>query len=408
MSQNPIKTITPQSINPQNTNGKKNDQNKPAKSMRREIGELAFIALILVPFINMFILQSYAIPTPSMESSLLVGDKLFVSKLHYGPRIPETPLALPYVHNEIFGKPSYTDIISLPYKRLPGLSSIKRGDVIVFNYPGDYTAKLPVDKRLNYVKRCVAQAGDTLQISNGVVMANGKTLEVPNTDMQREYKLELKNKFSSEKELRNFLQKAKPLGFDEQDAMMLASQGKIHLTEENAKKLENNANIQSIEPVIWTPSSTPLDEKGQSVMYPYSIAQPTLYNSTDSSAPFNWNLDNFGPLYLPKRGDKIKHDSLNYTLYQLPIREYEHNSTLTWKDGKAQINGQPIDEYEFKMDYYFAMGDNRNNSQDSRYWGFVPEDHIVGKPIFVWLSTNPYSNSWGDWVRWAKSFRWIY
>jgi signal peptidase I len=410
MDKKPVTPIVPKSTSA-NSNATGNETAKPHKSLRRELAELGFIALVLVPLINLFVLQSYAIPTPSMESSLLVGDKLFVSKLHYGPRLPQTPLALPYVHNEIFGKPSYIESLQLPYKRIPGLSSVKRGDVVVFNYPGDYVNKIPVDKRMNYVKRCVAEAGDTIKIVDSQIFINSQALKLEKADLQHEYDIRLKANFGSQEAIMEFMKKVKPLGFDMNDLNNLMSNGKIHLTESAAQKLANNANIESITLSKYPAGVMLSDHKGTPAMYPYSIAQTALYTPSKEGMdklPFVWNVDNFGPLYVPKAGDKIKLDSLNYTLYQLPIREYEGNSSLTWKDGKANLNGQVLDEYEFKMDYYFMMGDNRNNSQDSRFWGFVPEDHIVGKPIFVWLSTNPNAETWGEWMRWAKSFRLIH
>ena len=245
MDKKPVTPIVPKSTSA-NSNATGDEAAKPHKSLRRELAELGFIALVLVPLINLFVLQSYAIPTPSMESSLLVGDKLFVSKLHYGPRLPQTPLALPYVHNEIFGKPSYIEALQLPYKRIPGLSSVKRGDVVVFNYPGDYVNKIPVDKRMNYVKRCVAEAGDTIKIVDSQIFINSQALKLEKADLQHEYDIRLKANFGSQEAIMEFMRKVKPLGFDMNDLNNLMSNGKIHLTESAAQKLANNANIESI------------------------------------------------------------------------------------------------------------------------------------------------------------------
>lgn len=368
-------------LNKHKSSTKLSSNDAPRKSIGREIAEIAFIALILVPFVNAFVLQSYAIPTPSMEGSMLVGDKLFVSKLHYGPRIPMTPLALPYAHDKAFGMKSYSEILQLPYKRLPGLGKIDRGDVIVFNYPGDYPAKIPVDKRTNYVKRCVAEAGDSIALSNGDLIVNGQKQDFM-PDMQHLYIAELNAPFNPKN-----LEK---LGIG---PLSIAQGGEnrygLFLTDKQAENVKKMSNIVNFERKL----------------FPKEIKQPDIY---PQDTAIGWNLDNFGPLYLPKRGDKIKLDQRNYSLYQLPIREYENNPTLTWKDGKAYIKDQAIEEYEFKMNYYFAMGDNRENSLDSRYWGMVPEDHIVGTPVFVWLSTDPNASSWAKWIRWGKSFRLVH
>lgn len=354
-------------------------EEKPKKSAKREVLELLFIALIIVPTINIFFLQSYAIPTSSMEHELLVGDKLFVSKLNYGPRIPMTPLALPYVHNTIFGTKSYTEAVKIPYYRLPGLSTVKNSDIVVFNYPPDVEKEMPVDKRTNYVKRCVGIAGDSLAIEDGVLIINGSKVE-NHEDVQHAYRVITKSGSLNPKVM-------KKLGIREK----FASQEGVYimmLKDKTAEELKKLSYVSDVEKMI--------QPKGE--FNPRVFPQSSL---------FDWNIDNYGPVYIPKEGDVVKLDSANHFLYSRIIRDYEGNPSYEFKEGKAFIDGQEVAEYTFKMNYYFMMGDNRHNSQDSRYWGFVPEDHIVGKPVFVWLSTEKDAG-WLDWIRWNKSMRVIH
>lgn len=356
---------------------------KPKKSLKRELLEMAVLILIVVPLINIFVIQSYAIPTSSMESEMLVGDKLFVSKFHFGARIPQTPIALPYVHDSLnlgflgIKSKAYLESIQLPYLRLPGISPIKRNDIVVFNFPPAVQQHVPVDKRTNYVKRCVAQAGDTLKIIESDIYINGSKVEPP-LNAQHAYKVKIKGDVER---LVKRLEISEISGTNEPNTFgMLLDKTKV-------KELENATNvIESIERIKT--------QETDSRLYP-----------VDSG--FDWNTDNYGPIYMPKRGDKIELTETNYKIYEIPIKYYENNPSLTWKDGAAYLNGEAITHYTFNMNYYFMMGDNRDNSLDSRYWGFVPEDHLVGKPIFVWLSTRNTKN-WGDWIRWNKSFRLVH
>ena len=342
------------------------------KSVKREILELLFIALVLVPLINMFLLQSYAIPTSSMEGTMLVGDKLFVSKLSFGPRVPMTPLAIPYVHNSIFGMPSFTTLLSLPYKRLPGFGSVKRGDIVVFNYPPEVDKDIPVDKRTNYVKRCVAQGGDTLQVIDGQVYIQGKPSE-NKPGFQHAYMVRASSPFNPKVK--------EKMGISEVFQGNEVGTYIMMLSDATAAELKKMANVDTIYKAVR--------QKGE--------ADPRVF---PFDSKLDWNIDNYGPIYLPKKGDKIVLTEANFSIYETAIKKYENNPNLEWKNGQAFINGQAISAYEFKMNYYFMMGDNRHNSEDSRYWGFVPEDHVVGKPVFVWLSSNPFFN-----IRWNKSMR---
>ena len=359
--------------------------NKP-KSTKREVLELLFIALILVPLINIFFLQSYAIPTSSMESEMLVGDKLFVSKLSYGPRVPMTPLALPYVHNSLFNSASYIESVQLPYYRFPGTSTLTNGNIVVFNYPGDDpggSQDHPVDKRTNYVKRCVGIAGDSLKIVDGEVYVNGEHLVRPERS-QFMYRVVLNSPAGLSKKVR------KKLGIRE-----IQSDGgnsgiyAMHLSDKAAEELKKMAVVVDIEKII----------------HPKGVITENRIFGNDTTK--RWNRDNYGSIYIPKVGDKIKITTENHALYDKAIKVYENNPTYKFENDQAFIDGKPIDEYEFKMNYYFMMGDNRHHSLDSRYWGFVPEDHIVGKPVFVWLSTES-KGSWSEWIRWDKSFRTVH
>jgi len=379
------------------------------KSSWQEWKETIIFALIVVPLLNIFVLQSYAIPTSSMEGSMLVGDKLFVSKFHYGVKIPNTPLALPFMHNKFWGTnlKSYTDIITLPDWRLPAFEGIDSGDICVFNWPvGDtMTVKYqstrsyydlirnegraaverkydlvlsPTDRKENYVKRCVAAAGDTLQIVDGKIFINGDAFQ-DHKDVQHMYFVTTTGQSISKKKLQE-------LNIREIRQLRGApNTWAIWMNKETA------ATIESMKKVVEVKKRMVEEGEFDDSIYPHN-------------QKFPWTVDNYGPLYMPKAGDQIAMTEDNYIKYERPIRVYEENPSFTWKNGKAHLNGQPIDSYTFKMDYHYMIGDNRHNSQDSRMWGFVPKNHISGKPIFVWLSTYPPGSDKG-WINWKKCFR---
>lgn len=370
-------------IKKKESDNKKTDSNKAKKSLKRELIEFGLIIFVIVPFINMFIMQSYAIPTSSMEGEMLIGDRLFVSKINYGARVPMTPIALPYVHNKIGNSPSYTEAIKLPYYRLPGLGTVERNDIVVFNYPGDKVNGMPVDKRENYIKRCVGIAGDTLSVKGCDVYINGKPSLHPRLS-QYLYAVKAKDPSGINPKIWEDLGVRERLGQADDGRFIM------RLTDATAAKMKTMDAFEMVEKML----------------VPAGKGEPQIYPQNPNS---NWNVDYFGPIYLPKRGDKVKIDSSNYLLYAPAIRDYEGNSDVSWNSAekKISVNGQLSDTYEFKMNYYFMMGDNRHNSLDSRYWGMVPEDHIVGTPVFVWLSTNDQAKGWGDWIRWDKSFRFV-
>ncbi len=311
-------------------------------------------AVLAATFIRSLFIEAYQIPTPSMEKSLLVGDFLFVSKVNYGARLPMTPLSVPFAHQTlpIIGMKAYSPSLQLPYYRLPGFQKIKNGDVVVFNFPGEY--EFPVDKKTNYIKRCIAIPGDEIKLVNGVVYVNGKIVADP---LKGEYSYKVTTDGTG---FNNKL--LDKLDITDKDLYT----NTFSLTKDMLKALKKESNVKDIKVEM-----SPEHEPGST--YPQ-------WNGID------WSRDFFGPLYVPKAGQKIPMNEKNYWLYKLPIEQYERSGKLEQSGEGFTLNGKPITDYTFKMNYYFMMGDNRHNSLDSRFWGFVPEDHVVGKALFVWFS----------------------
>jgi signal peptidase I len=386
-------------------------------------------AVIAVTLINIFLFQNYKIPTGSMENTLLVGDHLYVSKVAYGPRIPNTPLSFPFTQHTLpltNGTKSYLEWIKLPYKRLAGFGMVKRDDAVVFNFPAGDTVVLahqnvsyysivrdsanerkkndrnlgrpvksdqeyynlarqaiwnqfditirPVDKRDNYIKRCVAIPGDTLEILNKKVIING----VP----QKEYPGLQHNYYIFLKDGQNISDKV----FDRMeiyDVYRYANVIQAYLTQDEIDKIRE---FKSVQQVIANDSY-----------------DKYIFDIFPNDTSYRWTVNNFGPLYIPKKGATIKIDQHNLCLYERIISHYEHND-LEVKDGQIYINGAPASEYTFKMDYYWMMGDNRHSSLDSRFWGFVPEDHIVGKPKLIWLSIDK-NKKFLSRIRWERMLK---
>ena len=390
-------------------------------------------AVVAATLIRMFLFEAYTIPTPSMEKSMLVGDYLFVSKVAYGPKLPNTPLAVPFTHHTLpftTSTKAYSEAVQWPYKRIAGTSEIRRNDIIVFNFPAgdtvivgsenpDYYSQVranarnyqqaelsrgnqlsfreaedkiralmkqrmeiisrPVDKRENYIKRGVGMPGDTLQLKDGLLYVNGVAAESPE-NLQFDYIVKTNGTPLNRTKLKD------NVGISYEDIRMLSnSEYNFPLTAEMVTKLKAFPNVTEINRVH--------DSGVNPDIFPFSPDYP-------------WNIDNFGPLYIPKKGDKVELNMKTLPLYERIIGVFEGNK-LEVKDSVIYVNGQPADDYTFQMNYYWMMGDNRHRSADSRFWGFVPEDHIVGKAYFIWLSLDKDKSFLGK-IRWNRMFRFVH
>ncbi len=340
-----------------------------------------------------------------MENSLLVGDYLFVSKLHYGTRTPKTPLQVPLTHQYIWGTkiPSYLDWIQLPQFRLPGFSEVKRGDAVVFNLPVEqkglvekYSTVLPdlnphpIDLRVYYIKRCVAVAGDQIEIRQGQVYINGKP-EINPVRMQSEYQVSSNTLINETKVFREN-------GIWEYNNTM-------DMLPDTAAASRHSYTVYTT-PVI----AARLKEQYDFITDVKEVVTPAgfrEYNLYPKSSLVNWNQDNYGPFLLPREGTTIELTPLNVALYGEAIQYYEGNSDVSIENDKISIGGKVLDKYTFKQDYFFMMGDNRHRSADSRYWGMVPKDHVLGKAVFVWMSIDPNPTSFLNKIRWSRVFRFV-
>ena len=415
------------------------DSEGPVKWVMSWVDALVF-ALVAVYFINLFFFQNYVIPSSSLEKSLLTGDYLFVSKMSYGPRIPETPLTMPLTQHTlpVFNSKSYIEWPHWDYRRVKGLGKIQLNDIVVFNYPaGDticsdpryqaydfyqmcyqmgyqmypqrpdpdslnaeqlalyfntlYQAgrktiennpqeygmidTRPADRRENYVKRCVGLPGQTLQIKDRIIYIDGKANKEPD-NVQYTYIVKLKQRLNDDI--------MSDLGITMEDLASLNTNGYMPLTNRAAKALRKMTDY--VESVELNTTCSDLDT------YPLN-------------GNLHWTRDNYGPIWIPAKGKSIDLTLKNLPIYERPIRTYEGNK-LEVRDGKIFINDKEATSYTFKMDYYWMQGDNRHNSLDSRYWGFVPEDHIVGKPIFIWWSSDPDRHGFSG-IRWNRLFRFV-
>lgn len=386
----------------------KSAEPKKKKSKTREWTDAIVFAVVAATVIRVFLIEAYTIPSGSMEKSLLIGDFLFVSKVNYGARIPMTPVAFPFAHHTmpIIGTKAYWDGVQWKYRRLPGLQDIKRNDVVVFNFPEGDTVALeaqddnyyqmllrgasrqqinanytivsrPVDKRENFIKRCIAIAGDTISMEDGLATVNGKKTPLVGT-----------GGFSYEVEFKpgdiNF-----KLFEDQGFKIVQISQTSYQFdgTPDMIAELKKSEYVKSVKEI--------LSAKGtyDQLIFPHDANR-------------KWNLDNYGPIIVPKKGWTVKLDSTTMPMYERSIRVYEGNK-LEKVGSDWLLNGKKATEYTFKMNYYWMMGDNRHQSADSRYWGFVPEDHIVGKALFIWMSFDS-EGSFFNKIRWSRIFKGIH
>jgi signal peptidase I len=351
---------------------------------------IIIINLCIVIFIRAFFIETYSIPTPSMERSLLVGDYIVVSKINYGVRLPITPIAYPFAnHNIEPGLKAYWDGIKWPYHRLPGFSEIKKGDIVIFNYPMDVDSPYlrPIDKGEIYMKRCEGAPGDTLSLIDAQVYINGKTsFNPPNAQM--DYKVNLKGP-----NLNPQLLKDLHISRYYEDNELLT------MTPSAANTLKTYSNVESVTPAIAL--------KG--VVDPFNPIYPRKYPqySLGTKFPlFKWNVDNYGPIIIPKKGWTVKLDSMNFPIYERAIEVYENNKVKTIGND-IFINGIKTNTYTFKMNYYWVMGDNRHDSEDSRFWGFLPEDRVIGKAMLIYMSWDENASLFNK-IRWDRIFNIIH
>lgn len=435
------------------------DWTKKKKSFGREWGEAIIFAIVAASVIRTFFFEAFTIPTPSMEGSMLVGDYLFVSKMSYGAKSPQTPMSIPFIHNTIPSTltDSYVDWFTMPYFRLPALGKVDRYDPVVFNFPhGDtivvhpfwmghdyygilrqeaffmarydqdafradpskymnmartnleekklcYTCQRdqnlaqngkpvviggtkarPIDKCENYVKRCIGLPGEDLQIINQAVHINGAPIDDPEF-MQVKYRINfsVNNGLQTLRKVISFV--ASEVPYDAVNAQSVV----IPLTKADLETVRNMKIVASVEPVTY-----PETEFNQLNFFP----------NFDAPAFTSWSWDNYGPIHIPKAGETVTLDENNVRVFERVIRVYEGNELQILADG-VYINGSKTDKYTFKFDYYWMMGDNRHNSADSRVWGFVPETHVVGKPVFCWMSKMDEVNHGKSGFRFERMFR---
>ena len=364
---------------------------KPRTSTGEWVSSILF-AVVAATIVHTYVMQPFTIPTSSLEKTLLVGDFLFVSKFHYGARTPMTPVSFPMVHDTIplVGTKSYLTEPQIPYFRLPGFQNIERNDIVVFNWPVDTVRmffdrsgkhyKKPIDKKSNYVKRCVGMPGDSLEVRDGYVFINGKKNDLPDrAKLQFSYDVIVNAQLNPEM-IHNRYNITDRYGF----ANNMYRFGGV--SEESLNMLKNNPSVVEVSRVrsgegVWDQGIFPNNQK------------------------YSWNNDFFGPLYIPKKGVTVAITPESLPFYKRIIEVYEGSeigveNTISQSGTEILLNGKTITDYTFKMDYYWMMGDNRNNSEDARTWGFVPSNHVVGKPVFVWMSWDGVNKK----VRWERLF----
>ncbi|MEN8765171.1 MAG: signal peptidase I [Wenyingzhuangia sp.] len=455
----------------------------PASKTGEWISSITF-AIAAATFVHTYIMQPFTIPTSSLEKSLLIGDFLFVSKFHYGAKVPVSPVSLPMVHDSIPGTGirSYVKGIELPYMRLPGFQDIKRNEIVVFNWPSDSLALMwgdnsnkftykPIDKKTNYVKRCVGVAGDSLEIKNGYIFINGERTTLPDrakpqfyyTVKTRElldakkiystygvnpnewnvecvndlylnlnqvktlagleknkhnyipegsstpiynpyYILGLENIEENKKEdlycIRLKTSKHNRFGIPTKEALHQLKRD-LNLTDENIKNVETTYRINLDKEHALLMKQTPEVISIKRNIEPKGSFDPSIF---PHSPMYSWSQDNFGPIYIPAKGDVLKLNKKTIPFYERIISEYEKNDFNIEKDGTIYINGIKTNKYTVKQDYFWMMGDNRQGSLDARYWGYTPFDHVVGKPVFIWMSLDQNETAINKKIRWERLF----
>ena len=423
-----------------------NPEHQPDRSLRPKTGfgetvSSILFAVVAATLVHNYFIQPYIIPTGSLEKSLLIGDFLFVSKFHYGARAPMTAVSVPMVHDTVPGLKirSYLKKPQFPYLRLPGLQKINRNEIVVFSWPADTVRQFfvrekrvdkPIDKKSNYVKRCVGIPGDTLEIIDGFVHTNGSKNQLPDrarvqythyayaqkgvssrkllaegfSDFNRTYKIDNITESSYQQLIPYIIGRmgntiedfrvittAKGLPTDVIRKTGLRVSEILELKKEMTLTLDEATAMRKVPEI-------------DSVVRRFSKKNVPNEAFFPNKIPFDWNEDNFGPLVIPKKGMTVNLNKENLPLYKKIIAEYEANDLET-SPSEIRINGNPTDQYTFKKDYYWMMGDNRHKSEDSRFWGFVPDDHIVGKPIFIWFSIKGINDGIKNWsIRWDRVF----
>ena len=376
---------------------KKDRSLKPRTGLGEWVSSIAF-AVISATMVHTYVMQPYTIPSSSLEKTLLIGDYLFVSKFHYGARVPMSTIAVPMIHDTIplTKKKSYLfdddktkketslkNKLQLPYLRIPGFQKIKRNEIVVFNQPADTLLDMnnfhpdrnyykPIDKKTNLVKRCVAIPGDSLEIRDGYIFINGKQTVLPYR-AKPQYNFIVETKGSLNLETMN-------KSYGVREARGSAGRYLFTLTDKESEKLKTHSKVTSVTKTIQ----------------PKGVLDPSVFPHVPS---LGWNTDNFGPIYIPKEGVTVKLDEYSMPFYKRIISEYENNQ-LEIIGNNYFINGEKVDSYTFKQDYYWMMGDNRQNSLDARMWGYAPFDHVVGKPVFIWFSRDDKTGA----IRWDRMF----